>query len=634
MPETTDISSRVLDSLVVAGLITVEQLASIGEVARERGVDVGVVLSERGMVSDADVASVLEHEMGVPRVDLSSYAPEDDALALVPAAVARARGILPLFEIEGMLTVAIGNPMDVFKLDQVSAEIGLELEPVLADSASVLGAIVQYYSEASVDEGAVEAPAEVIEPEVAEPETPTEPVLAYEAPPVAPITEEEPVIPTADEFTLEDEPMVATPPAPVAEAETPMAPESIRTIAEAVPAEGRATIDLDVLAVADTRKVTMLVTEILEDAVAKGASRIHLLPYKEDFFLVYRVKGGLEKAGSAPLSMQGALVDAFKSFGKLAGVPATTPALGRVHTHVGDKDIVLTISVVPTISGQRLVIGLSVDRPQPRSLAELGMTGAEDRALKAMVERGRGLLLVAAPVAGGGSSTFYALIAHAASVGKTVYSVERSIEYEIPAVAQVMVNPGSPIPAANFIAAGLRQDTDVIAVDGLRTVEDVHLAVEAAGLGKLVIATFPAADISSGVRRMLDLGAEPHSLASALTLGVGQRLVRLNCPNCSTETASPAAAALPGAPAGLAARAGSGCPNCGKTGFRGVTGIFEVLPFSEPVRSVVASGGSAAEITAAATKAGMRPLSASGLARVVSGEVSAEELGRVLRFSV
>ncbi len=132
---------------------------------------------------------------------------------------------------------------------------------------------------------------------------------------------------------------------------------------------------------------------------------------------------------------------------------------------------------------------------------------------------------------------------------------------------------------------------------------------------------------------MLDLGVEPHSLASALTLGVGQRLVRLNCPNCTQETDATLARTIPGAPKDIADMAGSGCPNCAKSGFRGVTGIFEVLPFTEPVRSTVASSASRAEIAAAAAKAGMRPLIASGLARVAAGEVSATELDRVLRFS-
>ncbi len=628
MSDANTITSRVLDSLVGAGLLTVEQLASVTEQAAARGIGPGQVLVERGLVSASDVASVLEHEMGVPRVDLSSYAPEDAALALVPAAVARQRRVLPLFDIEGMLTVAIGDAMDVFMLDELAADLDMELEPVLTEAAAVEAAIVTYYPE----DGAVASVAE----------TPAAP--ADEMPPPPPVAEEVAETPMFaasdffDESAPDAVPTPMVPVAPVAEIEPAQAApsaavETLEQMAEAAPAKGPAAIDLDVLAVADSRKIALLVTEILENAVARDASMIHLLPYKEDFYLVYRVKGGLEKVASAPLSMQGALVDGLKSFAKMSGVQSSRPALSRVRTRIADKDLVVTVSAVPTIAGQRLVVSLAPHRPEPRGLADLGMSEAEVRALHAMVERGRGILLVSAPVAGGASTTYYALLAHAASAGKTVYSVERSVEYEIPAVAQVMVNTASPVPAANYLAAGLKQDTDVIAVDGLRTVEDVHLAVEAAGLGKLVIATFPAADIASGVRRMLDLGVEPHSLASALTLGVGQRLVRLNCPNCSVEAPSDALARIPGVTADVANKTGAGCPNCGKTGFRGAVGIFEVLPFTEPVRAKVATGDSATEIAAAAVAAGMRPLAQSGLARVRAGAVSADELDRVLRFS-
>ena len=606
------ISDRVLESLVSAGLMTAEQVSSVTDAASSRGVHVGAVLAERDLVSAIDIVSVLEHEMGVPQVDLSSYAPEDDALALVPARLAHERRVLPLFEIEGMLTVAVGEPMDVFALDALASELGLELEPVLAESTSFHAMLEQYYPA-----GAVAAEREVAPP-----------------PPVAEEVEEVEASDFFEETAEEQTPAVPVVPeagSPAEPAETP-AVETIEQMVAAEPAtQGPAGIDLDVLAVADARKVAVLVADILDDAVAKGASRIHLLPYKDDFFLVYRVKGSLEKVASAPLSLQGALVDGFKQFAKLGGVPSSRPALGRLHTRFGDKDRVLTVSVVPTVAGQRLVVSIAPFKPQPRGFAELGMGEAETRALQAMVERGRGILLVCAPVAGGSTTTYYALLAHAAASGKTVYSVEQSIEYEIAAVAQVMVEPGGPSPAA-YIAAGMRQDTDVIAIDGLRTVEDVHFAVEAAGLGKLVIATFPAADIASGVRRMLDLGAEPHSLAAALTLGVGQRLVRLNCPNCSMETDGALASRIPGAPSGLRDRAGTGCPNCGKTGFKGATAIHEVLPFTEPVRATVGRGASEAEIAAAAAAAGMRPLLISGLSRVKSGDVSAEELNRVLRF--
>jgi len=627
----SDITSRVLDGLATAGLITAEQLASVREAISARGVHAGVILAERDLVSSIDVMSVLEQEMGVPQVDLSSYAPEDDALALLPAAEARRYRVLPLFEIEGMLTVAVGDPMDVFSVDDLAAALGMEAEPVLADGASFNAALDQYYG------AATEAP----EPPVVEaapqpqPEADLEPLIE----PVVESEDEPLLIETADFFEAPDE-TPAVPVAPVVEepggqsvaVPTPAA-ETIEQIAAAEPAAaGPTAIDLDVLAVADARKTAVLVTSILEHAVERGASRIHLLPYKDDFFLVFRIKGVLEKVASAPLSMQGPLVDGFKSFAHLGGIPTHRPALGRVRSKIADKDLVLTVSVVPTIAGQRLVVSLATFKPQPKTLGELGVPEAETRALQAMVERGRGILLVCAPVAGGSSSTYYALLAHAAHVGKTVYSVEQSVEYEIPAVAQVMIEPGGPSSAA-YIAAGMRQDTDVIAIDGLRSVEDVHLAVEAAGLGKLVVATFPAADIASGVRRMLDLGAEPHSLAAALTLGIGQRLVRLNCPNCSVETDAALARLIPGAGVDVTDRAGSGCPNCQKTGFRGATAIHEVLPFTETVRSVVGRNGSQAEFADAATAAGMRPLTVSGLARVKSGDVSAEELNRVLRFA-
>jgi type II secretory ATPase GspE/PulE/Tfp pilus assembly ATPase PilB-like protein len=667
----TSLSDKVLDTLVSAGLLTIDQLSSVREAASD-GTPVGRVLLDRGLVTSADVGSALEEELGVPRVDLSSYAPDEDALELVPAALAREYRMLPLFEIDGTLTVAVGDPMDVLSMDGVASELSLELDPVLTDPTSLLGAIVQYYGEqtgAAVPQAEGTVPSvPAIEAVPEEPEIPLPPVAeddfpvaeiaaelaeeaaAYEAEtPGAVLLGDVPLPPSAafvatdipeindipeanDVPGITDIPDITEVPGIADVDELPAAVETIEQIAAVAPV-GPAAVDLDVLAVADSMKVALLVTDILNDAASRGASRVHLLPYKDDFFLVYRMKGRLEKIASAPLSLQGALVEGFKSFSRISGVGAGGPSTGRVRTRLADQDLVLTVSAVPTIAGQRVVISLVPFRPEPRGLSGLGMSEAEVRALHAMVERGRGILLVAAPVAEGRSSTYYALLAHAAGAGKTAYSVERNVEYEIPAVAQVLVGPGSPVVPAAYLAAGIRQDTDVVAIDSMTTVEDVHTAVEAAGAGRLVIATFAAGDIVSAMRRLLDLGAEPHSLASALTLAVGQRLVRTNCPNCTLETPSGALDAIPGAPAGLANMAGTGCPNCAKTGFGGVTGIFEVLPFTDSVRAVVACGGSAEELAEAAHAAGMRSLAASGLAKVSAGLVSADELDRVLRLT-
>ncbi len=331
--------------------------------------------------------------------------------------------------------------------------------------------------------------------------------------------------------------------------------------------------------------------------------------------------------------MQGALIDGFKSYVRLTQTPSGQPAMSRIHAEIRGREYVVTTSIVPTLGGQRVVLALGSPVEPPESLTALGMNETEERALYTMVERGKGLVLIASPIAGGRSTTYYALLHHAARAGRIAYSVEEAAEHEIPSVAQVLVGPGSAMAAAAYFSAGMHQDTDVLAMDSLHTVEDVRLAVEAATRGKLVIATFAGGSIAEAVRRMLDLGAEPVSLANALTLAVGQRIARVNCPACSVEQRIPLAEKIPGATKGMTARSGAGCDACGKSGFAGSIGLFEVLPFTDPVRAAVARSASADELSSVAHAAGMHDMTQAGLDKVKEGLVSPEELNRVLRFS-
>ncbi|MBS3956756.1 MAG: Flp pilus assembly complex ATPase component TadA [Clostridiales bacterium] len=633
MAESGAITARTLEALLEAGLVTVEQSSTIVHTFEQEGITLGELLVQRNLVTADDLATVLEDQLGMPRVELASYTPDAEALAMLPTLRARELGMLPLFEIDGMLTVAIGDPFDIFRLDVLGEELSLEVEAVLTDPGALCEALGQYYpveevapslsAESESGQG-IETPpgAEMLAPagldDTAEHDIEFDAADLFEAHAVdAPVAVEPSVAPSFDEVAVSEK----------------LGSETLEEVVETETPAGSASIDLDVLAVADPAKVAVLVTEILRHAVTQGASRIHLLPYKDDFFLVYRVAGRLEKIASAPLSMQAALVEGFKSFARIGGLSARVPALNRVRTRIADRDLAVSVSSVPTIAGQRVVISFSSATESPRTLSQLGMSDAEIFALSAMVERGRGILLICAPVAGGSSSTYYALLAHAAASGRTVYSVERSVEYEIPAVAQVLVTPASPLSAAAYFSAGMRQDTDVVAIDAIHSVEDAHLAIEAAGLGKLVIATFSGGGIVAGVSRLLGMGAEPVSLAAALTLGVGQRLVRLNCQHCVLEEPGTLAQLIPGAPPGTVSSRGAGCPSCAKSGFAGATGVFEVLPITDPVRSVISRGASADEIGAAAMAVGMRPMVASGLSRVQEGLVSAAELNRVVRFT-
>ena len=624
MAETAGITTRVLDALAVAGVITTEQLATVEGEAASNGENAGRMAVEHGLAAEGDIASVLEDALGVPRVDLESYAPDEAALEIVPAELARELSIVPLFEIEGVLTVAIGDASGVFDLDALGDRLGLEVEAVLAEPLAVREALAQHYP-APPDEAprVVEAPPAVstvaaLESLETNEETPRDELSDMDA------TEWLAAVSAAN--------MLDEPSAPVAEPVA--APDDIARADARADADASAHwIDLDVLAVADPSRMALLVTEILEEAVSLHATKIHILPYKDDFFVVFRIAGRLKQVGAAPLSLQSALVEGVRSFMRLPAPALGQPSVGRLHTEIAGVGITLTLSAVKTISGHRLVVSLDDADPTPRPTAELGMSEQDRRAFEAVLERGTGLLLLCSPIGEGASETYYSALSHVAACGKTSYSIERSISYEIPAAAQVSVPPGSPVGSAAYFSAGLRQDTDVMAIDPLETAEDVRLAIQAATEGKLVIATFAASSVASALRRLLELGVDPTSLSSSLTMVIAQRLVRGVCQACAVEDEGELQALIPGAEPGTHGKAGVGCPACHDSGFDAVRALFEVAAATAHLVAAVQHDATVAELERAAQASGTRSFAEIGLELWRAGSVSAAELERVLRFS-
>jgi type IV pilus assembly protein PilB len=396
-----------------------------------------------------------------------------------------------------------------------------------------------------------------------------------------------------------------------------------------VAGEGASAIDLDVLAVADGRAVSMLVTDILDDAIARDASHVHLLPYRDDFFLVYRVEGRLERVAAAPRSMQRALVDGFCGYARVPASRGDAPMWGRVRHHADGRDVVVTVSVVTTVAGPRLVAALGPVREAPPSFADLGMAQEQSRLLTSAAQRGRGLLLVAGPAGSRTDLTYRSLLAAAAGAGRTVLSIERSSTFEMPSVARVVAETQG-VSVASSLRAGLLQDTDVLGVEGLSGAETLEVALEAAALGRLVVVSLQAGDALCALRRVLDLGADTVSLSQTLAAVIAQRLARTVCRSCVAEAASPLASLVPGLPPGTPTCAGTGCSACGGTGMRGTTGLFEILAVDERMRHELAAGADATTIGAMALDAGFRPMVTIGADLVAEGLLTPEELDRVV----
>ncbi len=583
--EAVDITRRLCDAVVETGLVTPGRLAEAQVTASSSGRHLGAVLSQAGLLTAQQAALVLERDLGIPRVDLSSYAPEPAALSLVPAEYAMANNVLPLFEIDGVLTVALGDPFDVFALGALASEAGIDLEPVLAARADVQAAVTQYYGSGS-----------------------------------RPLTGEtggtEPDVPASidDAGNLEAEPDADA---------APLTAEF----------DVSAPIDLDVLAVADTARAAQLAGNILEHAVAAGADAVHLVPYKDDFFLAYRVAGVLERVASAPLALEGPLLNAFRSLGHLAVATVPAAQLGRTRLRIAEREIVLTTSVLPTVSGQRMVLFLGRAASAVPTFASLGMSAAESKAAEVLLDRGQGLLVLFAPAGHRASDTYYAALSHAADAGRTVISIERAIAHEIPAVAQVLADPASPTGAAGILSAGIAQDTDILALEGLSTPEEMHLVVEAAVSGCLVVVTVEAADIAHGIRHLFELGAEPHGLASALAIATAQRTVRTNCERCTVEADRARRDRPAWLPSDITAKSGTGCASCESSGYGEPVTLFETLAFTQALGALVATRPSASAIATAAAGAGMRSLLDAGIDAVRAGSVSVAELTRALHLT-
>ena len=628
--ETADtISGRVLTALVGSGAVTAEQLETARGSAEAQGRDLDDVLRERGLIGPAQVEGVLENDLGMPRLDLASYAPETAALALVPGRLARSLGILPLFEIEGMLTVAMGDPLDVFHLDDLAERLGVEVEPALADPSAIAEALAKYYDESGAVVGAAGQPSEVATEqkretdEAGEDETRAEAaakerVADASGTPRAPWEQPEP--PKTAEAAAEP----ALEPFAPAEGSEPSAGPSL-TVA---PAPRGALVDLDVLAVADARAVSVLVNHILERAVDRGAAGVHVLPYKDDFFLVLRVGGRLQKLGAAPRSLQRPLVDGFLALSRQAA-PTGTPVTGRVRRHIRDRDVTLVMSLVPTLAGPRLVVTIEDAERATPSLDGLGLTEVEARALEGLVERGRGLVVLTSPAGEGRSTTYRALLAHAAAAGRTVYSVERDASVTLPAVAQVLADATPGSSAGTCLRAGLLQDTDIVALDDLETSRELAALLSAAARGKLAVLTVRADSVAAALGRLGALGGDGASLASTLTAVVAQRSARTVCEECATEGHDPAADRIAELGPSSKTRRGDGCAVCGGTGLGEPIALFEVRPATSALRRALVSESRKAAVRHALTEPGTRTVAEAALECVREGRVSAAEFERV-----
>jgi type II secretion system protein E len=380
--------------------------------------------------------------------------------------------------------------------------------------------------------------------------------------------------------------------------------------------------------------IIKLVNLILHQAVQERASDVHIEPHDKFIKVRYRVDGVLYDASSPPRHLHSAIVSRVKIMADMDIAERRLPQDGRVRVKVGDGQIDLRISTVPTLHGESVVIRL-LDRSRGvMRLEELGMRAETLSQFRRLITRPHGILLVTGPTGSGKTTTLYGALGELYSPERKVITIEEPVEYELPGANQIQVRSHIGLTFATGLRHIVRQDPDIIMVGEIRDRETADIAIHAALTGHLVLSTLHTNDAPGALTRLLDMGIEPYLVASSMLGVLAQRLLRLICPYCQEEFV-PEPEALreieltPPAGTELRVRRGLGCDRCRQTGYHDRTGIFEFLPIDERVRQQVLDKVSSSVIKQQAVARGMRTLLADGREKVLEGVTAIEELLRV-----
>ncbi|MFH1652665.1 MAG: type II secretion system ATPase GspE [Pseudomonadota bacterium] len=396
---------------------------------------------------------------------------------------------------------------------------------------------------------------------------------------------------------------------------------------------------VDLLDASDEAPIIRLVNTLLFRAVKQKASDIHVEPFEREFMIRFRINGILYDVMRPPKRAQNSIISRIKVMSQLNIAEKRMPQDGRIRIKIAGKDIDIRVSTIPTAHGESVVMRLLDTSSVLLDLDTLGFYGRNLELLNQLIKLRHGILLVTGPTGSGKTTTLYSALSKLNSSELKIITVEDPIEYQLPGINQMQVNPKIDLTFAAGLRAFLRQDPDVIMVGEIRDRETAEIAIHASLTGHLVFSTLHTNDAPSTITRLVDMGVEPFLVASSLVAVVAQRLIRSLCNECARKY-TPEAEELAEVGLKLEDLKGKpilrpvGCPACMETGYSGRTGIHEIMLISDTVRKEIMKGSDASEIRIVAIKEGMKTLRDDAAQKVLDGVTSLEEVIRVTQEDV
>jgi len=382
--------------------------------------------------------------------------------------------------------------------------------------------------------------------------------------------------------------------------------------------------------------IVRLVHLIITEAVQLRASDIHIEPFEDRVRVRYRIDGLLVERDSPPRRLLGALLSRIKILSKLDIAERRRTQDGRIKVTVGEKELDLRVSVIPTNHGQSVVMRILDKDSIKIGLRQLGFSEEDYQRFKGLIRRPNGIVLVTGPTGSGKTTSLYAALNELNTPDRKIITAEDPVEYYLPGVNQVEIKHDIGLDFARVIRAMLRQAPNIILVGEMRDLETAQMGIQASLTGHLVFSTLHTNDAPSAVTRLIDMGVPAYLVSSSIVAIMAQRLVRVVCQKCKqpfspSESSLEAAGITPEMAAGATFMKGRGCGNCGGSGFRGRLGIFELMLMSPKVRELTFNQAASNQIRRTAITEGMRTLYMDGIQKVLRGQTTLEEVLRVAK---
>ncbi len=382
--------------------------------------------------------------------------------------------------------------------------------------------------------------------------------------------------------------------------------------------------------------VIKFVNQIVWEAYKDRATDIHFEPMEDELRIRYRIDGILHQTPMPPQlkRYQAAIISRIKVMSGMNIAEKRLPQDGRINVRIKGEEIDIRVSTVPTVYGESISLRLLTRGKIFLSLDKLGFDPKEETALREIIVKPHGIMLVTGPTGAGKSTSLYAFLSSINSVTKRIITVEEPVEYELKGINQIAVRSDIGLTFAVGLRHILRQDPNVIMVGEIRDLETAEIAIRAALTGHLVFSTLHTNDAPSAFTRLIDMGIEPFLVASSVEAVMAQRLVRTICPHCLIEqSVEPGYLRKIGYPEDEIATAkfwrGAGCEKCRQLGYQGRLGIYELLLVSEALRPLIMNRAPASTLAQKAIEGGMRTLRIDGWNKVRAKQTTIEEVLRV-----